>query len=128
MRLQVTLRPRLWLLSHSRDNRVFQGLSIPELVKHVLKEHNLGSDAALWHLSQPYPARPYTVQLEETDLAFVERLLASVGIAYTFIEHEGRDQLHFYDDNAAFTKVELGPIPFISDAGFNLQMGCSTNA
>jgi uncharacterized protein involved in type VI secretion and phage assembly len=90
----------------------------------VLKEHGIGSDAALWHLNQTYPARPYTVQLEETDLAFVERLLASVGIAYYFTEHEGRDVLHFSDDNAAFTKVELGPIPFISDAGLDKPMAC----
>jgi type VI secretion system secreted protein VgrG len=64
------------------------------------------------------------VQLEETDLAFIERLLASVGIAYYFTEHEGRDVLHFSDDNAAFTKVELGPIPFISDAGLDKPMAC----
>ena len=124
MRLEVTLRPRLWELEQSRDNRVFQGLSVPELVVSVLAEHNIGSDSALWQLSQTYPARQYTVQLEESDLAFIERLLSRSGIAYFFTVTEGRDVLNFTDDNAHFTQLSLGVIPFIADAGLDKPLAC----
>jgi type VI secretion system secreted protein VgrG len=118
-RVEIELRPRLWELSLSSDNRVFQGLSIPDIVTTILKQHDIGSDSALWHLSQTYPALPYNVQFCETDLEYVERLLAQTGISYWNTTKDGKDILHFTDDNANFTPVNLGTIPFIADAGLD---------
>jgi type VI secretion system secreted protein VgrG len=118
-RVEVMLRPRLWELSLSRDNRVFQGLSIPDIVTSVLKQHGIDSSSALWHLSQTYSPLPYTVQFAENDLAFVERLLSSIGVSYWFTAQDGKDVLHFTDDNAKFSALKLGKIPFIADAGLD---------
>ncbi len=118
-RVEVKLQPRLWLLSQSRDNRVIQGFSIPELVTRVLAQHAIGSDSAQWHLGKTYPACQYTVQYDETDLAFIERLLAGIGVSYWFTVEDGKDVLHFSDGNAQFSKLKLGVVPFISNAGLD---------
>jgi len=123
-RVEILLRPRLWALSLSRDNRVFQGLSVPDIVTGVLKQHGIDSDSALWHLSQTYAPLPYTVQFAENDLAFVERLLSGIGVSYWFTAQDGKDILHFTDDNANFTALNLGIIPFISNAGLDKPVAC----
>ena len=123
-RVEVKLQPRLALLAQSRDNRVIQGLSIPDIVTSVLAQHDIDSDSALWNLNKTYPVSQYTVQYDETDLAFIERLLASIGISYWFTVKDGQDILNFTDDNAAFTALELGIIPFISDAGLEKPIAC----
>ena len=118
-RVEILLRPRLWILTQTTDNRVFQGLSIPDIVTGVLKQHGIDSDSALWHLSQTYAPQPYTVQFAENDLSFIERLLSGIGVSYWFTVKDGKDILHFTDDNARFTPLQLGTIPFIADAGLD---------
>ena len=125
-RVEVKLQPRLWLLSQTRDNRVIQGLTIPALVTRILAQHDIDSDSAIWHLSNTYPVCPYLVQYAESDLAFIERLLAGIGISYWFGVEDGRDVLHFTDDNAAYTALKLGVVPFISDAGLHKPIACFT--
>jgi type VI secretion system secreted protein VgrG len=116
-RVEILLRPRLWALSQTRDNRVFQGLSIPDIVTGVLKQHDI--NGALWHLSQTYAPLPYNVQFQETDLEYVERLLSEIGVSYWFTVKDGKDILNFTDDNAKFTSLDLGKIPFIANAGLD---------
>ena len=47
---------------------------------------------ASWKLSRAYPVRDYCLQHQESDLAFVERLLAEEGIFYYF-DHPSADNL-----------------------------------
>ncbi len=121
LRIKVALRPRLWILTQSRDNRVFQNLSIPDIVKQVLAQHDDVIPAASieWKLGKTYEPLQYCIQFEETNLEFIERLLSSIGISYWFTEKEGGDVVHFSDSNELFTRLELGPIPFIADAGLD---------
>lgn len=79
--------PLLALLAHGRQSRIFQDQSVPEIVSTVLR------DAGIAHRSETraeYPARTYCVQYEETDLGFVSRLCAEVGISYRFDVAEER--------------------------------------
>ncbi|MDO8989133.1 MAG: type VI secretion system tip protein TssI/VgrG [Sideroxyarcus sp.] len=123
-RVEIQLRPRLWVLTQTTDNRVFQGLSIPDIVTTVLKRHGIDSNSALWHLNRTYSPLPYTVQFAENDLAFIERLLSGIGVSYWFTVQDGRDIVHFTDDNAKFTQLQLGNIPFIADAGLDKPQAC----
>ena len=123
-RVEVTIRPRLWLLSQTTDNRVLQGLTIPDIVNRTLAQHNIDSDSIDWLLRNKYPPLPYTVQYAESDLAFIERLLASIGVSYWFTVADGQDILHFTDDNAHFTELKLGVVPFISEAGLHKPIAC----
>ena len=76
--------PTLWRLRHRVSCRIFQELSVPEIVGQVFREGGVDFRIAL---SDSYPRRDYCVQYRESDLDFVSRLLEEEGIFYSF-EHE----------------------------------------
>lgn len=86
-RYRLTLVPGLALLAHRRNSRVFQNLSVPQIVEHILGEHRdrggPWAAACRWqsHLQQTYPVRSTCVQYRESDQTFIRRLLAEEGIA-----------------------------------------------
>ncbi|ELY3999838.1 type VI secretion system tip protein VgrG [Cronobacter dublinensis] len=88
----VTLEPRLALLSRSRRCAVFQDQSVPELVEQVLRAHGLEGPDFEFRLSRQYPCRDVITQWRETDLEFIQRILAEVGIWYRFAMHEATEQ------------------------------------
>jgi type VI secretion system secreted protein VgrG len=83
-RVRLTLRPKLWRLGKIVRSRIFQELSVPEIVKQVLDEGGVEHRATLSGL---HPKRTYCVQYRESDLAFVSRLLEDEGI-FWFFEHD----------------------------------------
>jgi type VI secretion system secreted protein VgrG len=102
--------PKLALLGHGRDSRIFQGKSVPEIVKDVLDEGKVAFRASL---QGSYPRRDYCVQYQESDLAFVERLLAEEGIFYFFEFADGKHTVVLGDVPDAFTDVDGDPqIPY----------------
>ena len=79
----LELRPRVFLLSKTEDTRVFQNMTVAEIVAEVLNEHRV---PFAFSLARRYRRRRYCLQHEQSDLAFVQRLLAEEGIFYWF-EH-----------------------------------------
>jgi type VI secretion system secreted protein VgrG len=77
----VRFVPRLWLLRRRRRSRVFQNLSVPDIVSAVLKETGI---ATRWQLAREYPPRELATQYEESDYRFVTRLLVEAGIYFDF--------------------------------------------
>ncbi|MEZ4294836.1 MAG: type VI secretion system tip protein TssI/VgrG [Polyangiaceae bacterium] len=73
------LVPRLWTLSQRAGYRIHQRLSVPQIAARVLDEHRVKHRL---QLSAEYPRLPYRTQYDETDLAFVSRLLEEAGITY----------------------------------------------
>jgi type VI secretion system secreted protein VgrG len=80
----LELRAWPFFLMLARDNRIFQDKSAPDVVKAVCNEHGF-SDIRL-SLSGTYRQRVYTVQYDETDYDFVNRLMEEEGI-FWFIDH-----------------------------------------
>lgn len=102
----AVLRPRLWLLSRTKRNRIFateEAMTVQQIVTKVLEDDlGLASDDHEWRLTAEYPPREHVVQYAESDLDFVSRLLEHWGIAY-FLEHRGpRDRIVFTDSNVGF--------------------------
>ncbi|MDR3212519.1 MAG: type VI secretion system tip protein VgrG [Azoarcus sp.] len=95
-RYRLTLEPPFALLRHRTTSRVFQDISVPDIVKTLLDEHlaaNPAFQTTFAHRFEfsglhTYPPRSYCLQYRETDLDFIERLLAEEGINYRF-EHTG---------------------------------------
>lgn len=84
----ITLESRLALLSRSRRCAVFQNLSVPEVVEQVLRAHGLEGPDFEFRLSREYPCREVITQWRETDLEFIQRLLAEVGIWFRYEMNE----------------------------------------
>lgn len=101
--------PRLWLLSHRKGTRIFQHLTIPDIVTKILDEWGLEHK---WKIDAgQYPKHEYRVQYGETDFQFISRLLEEAGIAYIF-EDDNRSTLLFDDALHQGKKRGGSPIPY----------------
>ncbi|MBI5551576.1 MAG: type VI secretion system tip protein VgrG [Desulfobacterales bacterium] len=77
--------PVQWLLWHRYDCRIFQNLSVPQIVSRVLEEANIAADSLDTKLLRKNHAlREYCVQYQESDFNFVARLMEEEGIFYFF--------------------------------------------
>ena len=103
---QLTLEPSLKLLDKQhRSHRFFVNKSIPEVVTEVLKEHGLKGWEFEFRLKKTYPKREQINQYQESDLTFIQRLLAEVGIFYFFtLQPDTQTEVvHFGDSQTALT-------------------------
>ncbi|MBU3031511.1 type VI secretion system tip protein VgrG [Paracoccus sp. XHP0099] len=92
----LIVRPRLWLLGKATDNRIFQQMTVIDIVSEVLDQH--GCSDYLWDLNRKPPPREYCVQYGESDLDFVQRLLEHEGIFYYFRFEEDKHTLVLSDN------------------------------
>ncbi|HGC6390723.1 TPA: type VI secretion system Vgr family protein [Cronobacter dublinensis] len=83
-RYTVRLVPRIALLHNTRRSEIYLNQSVVEVVESVLRQHELEGADFEFRLSREYPPRELITQWRETDLEFVQRLLAEVGIFWRF--------------------------------------------
>ncbi|WP_087043840.1 type VI secretion system Vgr family protein [Caballeronia ptereochthonis] len=85
-RYEIRLKPWIELAARRKDYRIFQNRSVVEIVDEVLKSNYAYSYEK--RLGETYLALEYQVQYGESDLDFVQRLMAEHGL-YWFYEHSG---------------------------------------
>ena len=90
-RYRLRLQPWLAFLSQRVDSYVFHDKTVVQIVEDVFADYGVLAPAWRWSLrdANQYARRSLTTQYQESDLAFVQRLLAEEGIYYWF-EHEGQ--------------------------------------
>ncbi|HBK45296.1 MAG TPA: type VI secretion system tip protein VgrG [Xanthomonadaceae bacterium] len=115
---RLVIEPWLALLDQRVDSYVFHDMSVVDIVENVFADYvGQGAlDAAWrWDLADRnlYTRRSLTTQYQESDLAFVRRLLAEEGIYYWF-EHAGDPQ---GDAFGAHTLVLADHAQAMRDAG-----------
>ncbi|EMN5545022.1 type VI secretion system tip protein VgrG [Enterobacter cloacae] len=117
---QIIIEPFLALLRKQfRTHRFFVNKSVPEVVTEVLQEHGLKGWEYEFNLKADYPKREQINQYKESDLAFIERLLAEVGIFYFFtLQPDTQTEVvHFADKQSAWTFGKT--LPLNSPSGMN---------
>ena len=128
-RYHITLTPYLSLLDKQfRTHRFFINKSVPEVVGEILQEHALHGWEYEFTLTQTYPKREQINQYQESDLAFIERLLAEVGIFYFFtLQPDTRTEVvHFADQQSAYEfdkRLALNSPSGMSDSGADSVWG-----
>ena len=96
---RATLAPWLWFLTRTTDCKIFQDMTVPQIVKSVFKAHGFDDlDDALFGQYHP---RDYCVQYRETDFNFVSRLMEYEGIYYYFEHVRGKHTLVLADGAVA---------------------------
>ncbi|WBL60234.1 type VI secretion system tip protein VgrG [Stutzerimonas stutzeri] len=116
-RYRLTLVPQLAYLAHRTNQRIFQHLSVPQIVAQVLEEHGIQADAYRFQLGPVvYPTREYCVQYDETDLHFIQRLCKEEGIHYHFEHSTAGHVLVFGDDQTSFARLGQ-PTAYLQDNG-----------
>jgi len=132
-RYRLTIEPWLRFLGVGRDSAVFQDMSVLDIVQSIFTDYQSsyqgsGKLVPAWRLDvadpSVYPQRSLTTQYQESDLAFVERLLAEEGLFYWF-EHTGdaasaalgSHTLVIADHNAAFKPNARAQVRFSQSSG-----------
>ncbi|RUV71944.1 MAG: type VI secretion system tip protein VgrG [Mesorhizobium sp.] len=101
---EAVIRPWLWFLGNTTDCRIFQNMSVIEIVEEIFSKYSTAKFEK--RLQGSYPPREYCVQYDETDLDFVQRLLEHEGILYFFEHDEGKHTLVLAD---AMNKLKPAP-------------------
>lgn len=113
-RYTITIAPWTAFLAIGRDSRMFQNKTVMEIIDAVFDGYrNQGRLQPAWRYDlsgrDDYPVRSLTCQYQESDFAFVSRLLHEEGLFYYF-EHGadgdspalGRHTLVIADHNGSF--------------------------
>ena len=106
-RYEVRLEPRMVLLARSRQNAIYQNLTVPQIVEKILRErHQMRGQDFVFNLKSEYPAREQVMQYGEDDLTFVSRLLSEVGIWFRFATDARLkiEVIEFYDDQSGYER------------------------
>jgi len=96
---QAVLRPWFWFLTRTADCRIFQEMTVPDIIKDVFREHGFSDFEE--SLSNSYRTWEYCVQYRETDFNFVSRLMEQEGIYYFFKHEDGKHLLVLADSYSA---------------------------
>lgn len=112
----ATMVPWLWLLTKTADSRIFQNLSVPDIVEKIFQEKGFLDFKN--KLQGSYDTWDYCVQYRETDFNFICRLLEEEGIYY-FFEHENNKHTLILSD----TPEEHKPCPKQETARYQISAG-----
>lgn len=99
---RALVQPWLWYLTRTTDCRIFQNKSVPEVLDEVLGKYGFEFEKRLTGNYRPWE---YCVQYQESDFAFVSRLMEHEGIAYHFEHASNSHLLVLADDTGGYRKL-----------------------
>lgn len=111
-RVVFRLQPRLALLAQSRNSTLFRDLSVVEIARLLLRRHGYGAAQLACRLGRDYTPRAHTLQAGETDLAFLQRVLARAGIFFYSESEDDQERVVLADHNAACAYLPLGLVHY----------------
>lgn len=100
---RATIVPWTWLLTRTTDSRIFQNLSIVEIIEKVFKEKGF-SDYSI-ETQGTHEKRTYCVQYRETDFDFISRLMEDEGIYYYFAHDQNKHTMVIADTPGKHKKL-----------------------
>ncbi|EMM6761828.1 type VI secretion system tip protein VgrG [Pluralibacter gergoviae] len=95
----LTVEPDLWPMKRDRNLRIFQGQTVPQIVKTLLGEYQVNLEDKL---TGSYRTWEYCVQYQESSFAFISRLMELEGIAYHFRHEADKHTLVLTDAEGSF--------------------------
>lgn len=111
---QLEIVPKFWLLTKRTQSRIFQHITVPDILKKVL----VGFPVK-FELTGTYEPRDYCVQYRESDYNFASRLMEEEGIFYFFLHENGVHTMVVADSQDSFRDM-----PFKNEVTYkNLQQG-----
>ena len=116
---ELTMVPVFARLNLRHNCKIFQEKTVDVILEDVLKDMRI-TDYDL-RLRNAHAQREYCVQYNESDHEFLARILAEEGIFFHFEDKEGKDTVHFSDDNSVLDTLDL---PFV----YNSMAGGMTTA
>jgi type VI secretion system secreted protein VgrG len=96
---RLVIRPWLHLATLNCDCKVYQDQTVVDTLDQLLASYSFPVEKRLY---DTYPVRDYSVQWNESDFGFFERLCQEYGISYHFEHSEGAHRLVLSDAMAAY--------------------------
>src|SRR3954463_10374903 len=91
----ATVHPWLWYLTRTADCRIFQDMTVPDILKKVFADDPMADFT--FELTSAYRKWTYCVQYRESDFNFVSRLMEHEGIYYYFRHTDGHNTMVITD-------------------------------
>jgi type VI secretion system secreted protein VgrG len=108
-------------LALSRRCRVFQHMTVPDIVKATLKAAGWDDDQITVQLGGAHEKREYLVQYEENDESFIRRICEDEGLYYRFSAGDAGDVFALYDTSTAMKSTLPESILIVDDTGLHHQ-------
>ena len=112
IRYWADVMPAVWKLNRQARSRIFQHLSVPDILDQVLQgidfDNLKGADKSA------FKKREYCVQYRETDFQFASRLMEEEGIFYFFKHEESSHKMVLGNSASSFADLPGG-----ADIDFN---------
>lgn len=119
-RYEMTVVPWLWFLTRTSDCRIFQEMTVPDIIKKACNDAGF-SDIDISGLTGTYRTWEYCVQYRETAFNFLSRLMEQEGICYYFKHEEQKHTLMLADAPSAHAEA-----PGLSELVFRPEDRAST--
>lgn len=84
----ATIVPRVWVLTQSRQSRIFQQMKVEDILRKVFEKFEV-----IYEIQGDFKPRNYCVQYRESDFDFASRLMEEEGIYYYFEHVDGMDKM-----------------------------------
>ncbi|MFK7089435.1 type VI secretion system Vgr family protein [Chromobacterium violaceum] len=120
-RYGITVEPPFALLRHRRTSRVFQDMTVPDIIKQIISEHQAANPAFARvqtldiKVDAAQPSRSYCLQYKESDFDFIVRLMHEEGFGWRF-EHVDGDspqvRLVVFDDAFSLPAASVPSVRF----------------
>jgi type VI secretion system secreted protein VgrG len=100
-RYYAIMNPWLWFLTRTSDCRIFQDMTVPDIIKKVFGDEPAADFR--FDLTGKYKKWTYCVQYRETDFNFVSRLMEEEGISYYVHHTDGHNTVVLTDSTSKHT-------------------------
>lgn len=105
---RVVLHPWMWFLTRRTNSRIFQDLTVDEIIRRVFEEY--GAQASYeFQLRSDLPVLSYSTQLRESDFSYVQRLIERHGLFYWFEQTAEGHKLIISDTSIDLPQLEAQP-------------------
>ncbi|MEP6946307.1 MAG: type VI secretion system tip protein TssI/VgrG [Acidobacteriota bacterium] len=106
------LMPRFWFLTQNVQSRIFQNISVPDIISKVFTGFEFDME-----VQGTFEPRNYCVQYRESDWDFASRLMEEEGIYYYFEHSESSHRMIIANTDGSHRPCPgKSEIPFVNDA------------
>jgi type VI secretion system secreted protein VgrG len=127
MAYRLALVPGIWRLGLRQNCRIFQNKSVMDIVDAVLAEHSLPAPAR--GILPTLSPMVYCTQFNETDLAFLSRLMEEHGLTYYFSHTASDHRMHVSATAPGFPAFVGGDVEAMHDSPkfYDLRQWCAAS-
>jgi type VI secretion system secreted protein VgrG len=121
--VRLTVESCLVLLRFRTDSRLIVSETLPAVIRQTLNRHNIPDSRLDFQLARQYPVRPSTLQAQEDDLIFVQRLAGRQGMLLWSEEIDGAEIIHLADTTNRCPMLARELLTYTPDTGMETTGG-----